>query len=112
MSCMRRILIVVLFQFLLTSASGQDTVPLKTQADTNTPVLISMDSMLQRINDSMRKENLEQNNRNLDAFVALQKEREAKEKKRMYFRLGIGILFLAVMVIGLLRKRKKAKSRD
>src|SRR5688572_32642980 len=101
MSCISRILIVVLFQFLLTSASGQDTVPPKTQADTNTPVLISMDSMLQRINDRMRKEKLEQNNRNLDAFVVLQKEREAIEKKRMCCRLRIGIVCLAVMVIGL-----------
>jgi hypothetical protein len=44
---------------------------------------------------------------NIEAILQLQKERRAKEKRNAIFRIGIGILFLIVLVIGLSRKRKK-----
>ena len=75
----------------------------------------STKAMRQRITateDSLYKmevqRSLQQNNRNLDRFLADMKEREKREERQMYIRLGIGVLFLAVLIIGLLRKRKQA----
>ncbi len=63
----------------------------------------------QRLMDSINMENFnKQNTRNLNAFLAARKEQERKELKRMYWRLGFGILMLVVLVVGWMRKRKKA----
>ncbi|GAB2836330.1 hypothetical protein [Ferruginibacter profundus] len=48
----------------------------------------------------------EQNARNLDAFMAARKEQENKQMKRMYWRLGFGILMLVVLIVGWTRKKK------
>ena len=42
-----------------------------------------------------------------DWFIRYQKEREAKARKQAYIRIGIGVAFAAVLVVGLLRRRKK-----
>ena len=55
-----------------------------------------------------RQQMMEQNNRNLDAFMAMQREREAKQKKAMWIRLGLGVLFLGVLIFGVMRRKKKA----
>lgn len=76
-----------------------------------------LDSMNQRINEGYKQTmhtmdsinmHLEQerNNRALDSFLRMQKEREEKQKKAMWIRLGIGVLFLGVLIFGLLRRRK------
>ncbi len=74
-----------------------------------------MDSINERINNSFKsmdsvymKQQLEQNNRNLDQFMAMQREREAKQKRSNWIRLGIGVLFLGVLIFGWMRRRKKA----
>ncbi len=70
----------------------------------------ALDSFLQHQSDSLRQKqlqrDLENNNRNLDAFMAMQKERAAKQKKQMWFRLGFGSLMLVVLIVGLARRRK------
>ncbi|MGG9961653.1 hypothetical protein [Ferruginibacter sp. SUN106] len=48
----------------------------------------------------------EQNARNLDAFMAARKEQENKQMKRVYWRLGFGILMLIVLIAGWMRKKK------
>lgn len=74
----------------------------------------ALDSINERLNNSYKsmdsaymKRQMEQNTRNLDAFMAMQREREAKQKRSNWIRLGIGVLFLGVLVFGVLRKRKK-----
>lgn len=73
----------------------------------------AIDSFLQHQSDSLRQKQLqrelENNNRNLDAFVAMQKERDAKQKKQMWFRLGFGGLMLVVLIVGLARRKKAAQ---
>ena len=49
----------------------------------------------------------EQNNRNLDAFMAERREQEKKQLKAMYLRLAFGGLMLIVLIVGFLRKKKK-----
>ena len=34
-------------------------------------------------------------------------EREKEEKRQLYFRIGLGALFLTVLALGLARRRKK-----
>lgn len=48
----------------------------------------------------------EQNTRNLNAFMAERKIQEQKATKRMYWRLGFGVLMLVVLVAGWMRKKK------
>lgn len=45
--------------------------------------------------------------RNLKALVQMQKERENKQKKQAYIRIGLGVLFLSVLVVGIMRRRRK-----
>jgi len=77
-----------------------------------------LDSMNARINDGYKQTmhtmdsvnnhlQQEQNDRNLDEFVRMQKENDAKAKKAMWIRLGLGAFFLGVLIFGLLRRRKK-----
>lgn len=107
---MTRIFILLFFLLFLHTLFSQSPIRPEPKIDTGQAVTgILQDSVLYKINDSLIKESLEQNNRNLDAFMAMQKEREAKEKKRMYIRIGLGIFFLAVLVFGLIRKNRKAK---
>jgi len=51
----------------------------------------------------------ERNKRSLDAFLEMQRERQAKEKKAMWIRLGLGVLFFGVLIFGMMRRREKAK---
>lgn len=52
----------------------------------------------------------EQNSRNLNSFMRTMKEREEKQKRGMWLRLGFGIAMLVVLIVGLLRKRKKKEN--
>lgn len=77
-----------------------------------------LDSMNARINDGYKQTmhsmdsvnnhlQQEQNERNLNEFVQMQKENDSKAKKAMWIRLGLGVFFLGVLIFGLLRRRKK-----
>ena len=44
---------------------------------------------------------------NIESLLRYQEERRAKEKKAAMIRIGIGLAFLVVLVIGLSRRRKK-----
>lgn len=72
------------------------------------------DSMnaLVRISDSIDneiriKEDAKRNAETLNRFVNEQKKREAKQKRDAMIRIGIGVLFFAVLIIGIVRRRKK-----
>ncbi len=45
--------------------------------------------------------------RNMANILALQKEQKARQKKAAMIRIGIGVTFLAVLIIGLSRRRRK-----
>lgn len=69
------------------------------------------DSMLTEFNskgvESIKKEQELQNMQNLMRVVNEQKKRKAKEKRDAMIRIGIGVLFFAVLIIGIMRRRKK-----
>lgn len=58
-----------------------------------------------KIQDDAMKRSLEQNNRNLESFMAGQREQQEKLKKRMWLRIGLGILFLIIGIVGFTRKK-------
>ena len=61
-----------------------------------------------RMKDSLNMEEFsKQNARNLDAFMAERREQENKNKKRMYWRLGFGVLMLVILGVGMARKKKQ-----
>lgn len=45
--------------------------------------------------------------RNMEGILALQREREARQKKTAMIRISIGVGLLALLVVGLLRRKKK-----
>jgi len=100
---MRRLFIIFACVLLITPVFSQDT-------------LRSFDSAayarMQSVNDSLEKlRNSEQiraeTERGINALVQMQKERNEKQKRQAYIRIGLGLLFLVVLVVGLLRRRKK-----
>ena len=93
-----------------------DNAKMKRQIDSS---MKELDSINARINEGYKQtmhtmdsinNHLEQqrNIRSLESFMAMQKEREAKQNKAMWLRLGFGIILLGVLIFGWMRKRKKA----
>lgn len=97
--------------FLLFSIAVYPQKPDSLSKDTSLPVISgSMNSSFESYADSINKEMIKrQTQSSIDFFVQLQKERKAKEKKQAIIRLSIGIGFLIILIIGLLRRRKAKK---
>jgi hypothetical protein len=53
---------------------------------------------------------MEQNGKNLERFMTDYTERQKREKKQMYIRLGLGVAFLAVLVVSIVRRRRRMKN--
>ena len=69
-----------------------------------------------RISDSINNEirMKEEAKRNAEGLTRLTneiKKRDAKQKRNAMIRIGIGVLFFAVLIIGLMRRRKKVGSQ-
>jgi hypothetical protein len=108
------LLFLVLFMSIEGLTQPGDTMK-KNQAD---HTLISQDSVLmnlQKFEDSMLttlppidsntiKENFD---RNINGLLEMQKNRRVKEKRGAMIRIGIGIAFLIILIIGLRRKTTK-----
>lgn len=69
----------------------------------------SLDSTMQnlaRVQDSLRLANIQkQAARDGEMMLRWQKERQAKQKRQMFMYFGLGIFFLVVLVLRLMRKR-------
>ena len=72
--------------------------------------LKARNKMIRAFQDSLDrleiKRSMEQNGKNLDRFMADYQERQKKERKQMYIRLGLGVAFLAVLIVAIVRRRK------
>lgn len=114
------LLSVILFISITTLAQKRDTVystidveKLKKQVDSSTNMLDTLfDNQLKGMQDKQLERTLEQNSRNLETFMQMQKERQEKEKRAMWIRLGVGVLFLGVLVFGIARRRKKNQKQE
>lgn len=97
---MRRfILCVLLVTGSFINLHSQDSVA-PPNRDTSINAYISPDSLA-------KKQSMDQMNQNLNRFVKDMQARDKKAKKEAMIRIGIGVLFLGVLVVGILRRRKK-----
>lgn len=65
-----------------------------------------------RISDSIYDAVINQNertsmDRNLDSLMSTMREREKKQKRDAMIRIGIGVFFAVILIVGLARRRKK-----
>lgn len=66
---------------------------------------------VQRWRDSMDavriKTDVQKHGKPFDAFLAEMRERESKQMRQLYVRIGLGVAFLIVVLVGFLRRRRK-----
>jgi hypothetical protein len=99
---MRRLLLLVSLLFFLEGYPQSDTTTtIPRIRDTS---VINMNSYYDSAAEKQRQDN---NMRNLLALTKTLDERKAKEKRAALLRIGIGVGFLVILVIGLMRRRKK-----
>lgn len=92
------------------SAQAQDSNALANDSARH-QVRQSVKNEFERWKDSVEavriKKEVEKNGKPLDVFLQEMREREKAEKRQLYFRIGLGALFLTVLALGLARRRKK-----
>lgn len=105
---MKRVITLILFLFPLFLAAQADK-KIKQR-------FFAGDSVPQKINDfkdsvaradSLKRD--EEAQRNIENIVAIQNENKARQKRAAFTRIGIGLSFLALLIMGLLRRRKLQK---
>jgi hypothetical protein len=106
---MRQLLLVALLAFSITTFSQKkDSLTIDTSS--LSAINRSIDSSLKSYTDSINKQMIErQTQQSIDFFVQMQKERNTKEKRNAIIRIAIGVVFLAVFIVGILRRRKAKK---
>lgn len=105
---MRKIFLCLLLCSTFAVFSQQDTDLPKQPLVNNDSALIK----LQELKDSaaLAIQIKQREDGNIKAFLQIAdqvKERRAKEKRNAYLRIGIGIAFLVILIVGLMRKRAK-----
>lgn len=92
------------------NAQSNDTV-ISLQDSTREEVRQTVKKEFERWQDSVQaeriKENVKKNGKSLDVFLQEMREKEEARKRQWYFRIGLGTLFLVVVVVGIVRTRKR-----
>lgn len=107
----------LIFPFLFFGVLGYSQSIDKKKEDKRHRKIVLTDSMvdkIQRLNDSITAtlsgtvshNNTNYFSANLDGLIKIQKEQREKEKKQALIRIVIGLALLALLIVGL-RKRKK-----
>jgi hypothetical protein len=68
-----------------------------------------MKASTKRMMDEDVKRMMANNENNLNAFVAMQKERERKQRQSMWIRLAIGGTFLIILLVRFVMRRRNSK---
>jgi hypothetical protein len=111
---MQKFLFIFFILSSLVGFSQTDTASLK--AGNRMLITDSSISIQSKITDSLAKlrqaedqKRWEDNNAgNINSLVHLNSERVAKEKRNAYLRIGLGIFFFVILIIGLRRRTKKS----
>ena len=107
---MRPVFILVFFLHSFLPAQSQNINPIGRSMDSISQQMEVIKKRMQEIKDSMHRRQvqtmLDQQGKSLDQFLEERREAEKKQRRQMYVRIGIGVLFLAVLIIGLTRRRK------
>ena len=102
------ILMMLALQFSVCS-HGQNTDSLSRSIDSQARAIQKLEDSVYRLK---MQRTIDQNSQTIDQFLADYKERQAKEKRQRYIRIGLGIAFLAALIYGWARKRKQQKKPD
>lgn len=100
---MRPLLLVLLIFQLCGSSYSQP-------ADSAPHSIDSHNRVIQTVEDSLYRQrmlrNMAEKGQTIDRFLADFKERQEKERRQTYIKVGVGAIFMAALIYGLLRKRK------
>jgi hypothetical protein len=109
---MRKLFILSLVFISLHSYAQQDVDSFAKAIQQRTDSMNAAIRISDSINNEIRiKEDAKRNTETLNRFMGEQKKREAKQKRDAMIRIGIGVLFFAVLIIGIVRRRKKVGSQ-
>lgn len=73
----------------------------------------SITNLALQYNDSItRAQSMAQMDRNMEYFLAERKRQEEKQRRAAYIRIAIGLGFGALLVFGLLRRKKQKKEDE
>ncbi len=114
---MKKVCILLLLAGQLSVQAQENTTTGKTAAqrqqvqnvkDSAGEQLAAQTAEIWRVHDSIeKKKSIDQMTANsINYMVRWQNERQAAQKKKMFLYLGMGIVFLVVLIAGLLRKGK------
>lgn len=103
---MKKIFLLLCACFILENVPAQDSI-VSGNKDSVRIVLDNTDSLLKKKPEEVWQMTNEENGKNLNSFMKEIREIDRKEKQQMYLRFGLGLLFLVVLIIGLLRRRKR-----
>ena len=102
------ILVFVLQSFL--PARSQNIDSITRSMDSTSRQLDIIKKRLQGIKDTMDRRQIQrmhdQQGQPLEQFLGERREAERKQRRLVYVAIGVGILFLVMLIIGLMRKRK------
>jgi hypothetical protein len=102
---MKKVIALLFTCIVLTTGNANDTSIAKPVVTNNT--VQTADSAIKKEQDSTWQVTFEENGNNLNSLMKKISERDRTEKQQMYLRFGLGLLFLVVLIIGLLRRRKR-----
>lgn len=95
-------------------AHSQNIDSISRAIDSTSLKLKEADNRFQNLEDSLYKQkmqrSLKEEGKAFDVFLSEMEERERKERRQLYIRIALGIAFLAILIIALVR-RKKSKSK-
>lgn len=101
------------FYFLSIPVKAQPVDSFANAVDSSSKAIEKATNDFQRWQDSVQREkilrNVESNGKSLDAFLQEMKEKEEKQKRRTYFRIGAGVLFLFALFVTIARRSRSKK---
>src|SRR6476620_3996434 len=101
---MRKLLLVSLLSLSLYSYSQNDTQTVK-------PLTPAIDTVVTETPSYYNKPSQEDMDRNTRNILALMDENKQRQRKKAITNIAIGVGFLAILVVGLLRRKKRTNNQ-
>lgn len=111
---MYRLLLLMAMIFCLSTGAQKKDSPLvdlqklKQHIDSSNKMMDSLNNAaIKRMQDEEYERTLKNMDRNNDAFMAMQRENESRQRKQMWIRIALGALFAGIFAVGISRRKKK-----